>query len=104
MPHKAYAQSVLYFLIHLCLYLNTARCADYSFVLEYAQWTKENPLKGFFPFEGNEKYETFPHSMEYFYFPVNGVIKSENVFEWDAFELKLQQISSRGNQAILGFI
>lgn len=59
-----------------------------------------NPLKGFFPFAAESD---FPYSLEWFYLPVNAVHLEEGVFDWSALEYRLDQIASRGHQAVLRF-
>ncbi|MCR5755795.1 MAG: hypothetical protein K6G30_13405 [Acetatifactor sp.] len=60
-----------------------------------------NPLKGFIPFQGSTT--DFPHSMEWFYLPVNAVQVSMNIFDWTALEEKLNMAAEQGNQAVLRF-
>jgi hypothetical protein len=59
-----------------------------------------NPLKGLIAYSGST---SFPHSMEWFYLPVNSVQKGPNTFDWTALEKKLNEIASRGDQACLRF-
>ncbi|HXA02692.1 MAG TPA: DUF4832 domain-containing protein [Cytophagaceae bacterium] len=63
---------------------------------------EDNPLKGLIP-AFNEAINSFPHSMEYFYIPLNEVMKGMNKFEWDLFESELNRVSSQGNQAVFRF-
>jgi hypothetical protein len=41
----------------------------------------------------------FPHSMENFYVPMATLMAGWNNYTWDAFEVKLDDIVNRGNQA-----
>ena len=59
-----------------------------------------NPLKGLFPYSGEVD---FPHSLEWFYLPVNAVHLDEGVFDWTALENKLNQVAARGHQAAIRF-
>lgn len=59
-----------------------------------------NPLKGLFPYAGDVE---FPHSLEWFYLPVNAVHLDEGVFDWTALENKLNQVAARGHQAAIRF-
>lgn len=59
-----------------------------------------NPLKGLFPYAGEVD---FPHSLEWFYLPVNAVHLGEGVFDWTVLENKLNQVASRGHQAAIRF-
>ena len=59
-----------------------------------------NPLKGFFPYSADGD---FPYSLEWYYIPVNAVHLDEGVFDWSAFEYRLEQAASRGHQAVVRF-
>ncbi len=60
-----------------------------------------NPLKGFYAFSGEEV--DFPVSLEWFYIPVNAVNLDEGVYDWSALEYRLNEVASRGRQAVLRF-
>ncbi|ADB30611.1 hypothetical protein Kfla_1513 [Kribbella flavida DSM 17836] len=60
-----------------------------------------NPLKGFIPYAGD--YSTFPHSMEWFYLPLNAVMTGPNRFDWEPLEQQLDAIAARGHQAAFRF-
>lgn len=60
-----------------------------------------NPLEGFIPYAG--AYTTFPHSMEWFYLPVNAVMTGPHRFDWRALEEQLDAIAVRGHQAAFRF-
>ena len=65
----------------------------------------DNPLKGFMPFgdELGDKAASFPHTMEWFYLPLNAVVKGERSYDWAEFEAKLAEIKARGHQAAFRF-
>ena len=65
----------------------------------------DNPLKGFAPFNENldNNAPSFPHTMEWFYMPLNAVVKGERNYDWTEFEQQLSSIKSRGHQAALRF-
>jgi hypothetical protein len=69
--------------------------------LAYTSAPADNPLKGFMPFAGD--YQTFPHSMEWFYLPLRDVMTGPRQFRWDAFEAQLNAIAGRGHQAVFRF-
>ncbi|WP_203914692.1 DUF4832 domain-containing protein [Rhizocola hellebori] len=69
--------------------------------LSYAAAPADNPLKGFLPFAGS--YQTFPHSMEWFYLPLRDVMTGPQQFRWAAMESQLDAIASRGHQAVFRF-
>jgi hypothetical protein len=60
-----------------------------------------NPLKGFIPFAG--EFDTFPHSMEWSYFPLNAVMTGPNTFDWTALDTALDEVAARGHQTAMRF-
>lgn len=66
--------------------------------LTYAPAPPDNPLKGFFPYRG--AYATFPHSMEWEMVAWRDVQTAPDVFRWDALDAVLDDIASRGHQAV----
>ncbi|MBN2737757.1 MAG: DUF4832 domain-containing protein [Spirochaetales bacterium] len=62
------------------------------------QNTMENPLKGFVPFIGT--ISSFPHSMEYFDFPLSKILTAREKADFSYFETGLNQVAARGNQAV----
>lgn len=69
--------------------------------LSYASAPADNPLKGFMPYAGS--YQTFPYSMEWFYLPLRDVMTGAHQFRWTALERQLNDIASRGHQAVFRF-
>lgn len=69
----------------------------------------ENPLKGFLPFapEPGAPWDfadpDFPHSMEWFYLPVDAVVTAEDTYDWTAVEDRLDAIAERGHQSVFRF-
>jgi hypothetical protein len=58
----------------------------------------DNPLKGFLPYRGTY---AFPHSMEWFYLPLNVLMTGPSAFTFDAgLEPLLADVASRGHQAV----
>jgi len=45
----------------------------------------------------------FPYTMEWFYLPLNAVVKGEKNYDWSQFETELEAIKSRGHQAAFRF-
>ena len=82
-------------------YKANARGIVYRNSLEYLQTRADNPLSGFVPW-GGQKVE-FPHSMEYYSFPLNIVQKSYTQFDWSSIETALNNAKNNGNQAIIRF-
>ena len=60
----------------------------------------DNPLKGLVPYQGDVR-DRFPHSMEFNYLPYAALVKGYNVFDWEPLEKLLEDIRSRGHQAVL---
>lgn len=60
-----------------------------------------NPLEGFVPYAGS--YTGVPHSMEWFYVPVNSVVVGPGTYNWASFDSQLNAISARGHQAVFRF-
>lgn len=67
--------------------------------LEYAPAPVDNPLKGLVPYAGDRR-DSFPHSMEFQYFPLSDFVKDYGVYEWRPLEDFLDAVSQRGNQAV----
>lgn len=65
----------------------------------------DNPLKGFLPFGAELDHDavTFPYSMEWFYLPLDAVVKGERVYDWTLVEDQLDAIADRGHQAVFRF-
>lgn len=63
----------------------------------------DNPLKGFMPFGLENHHQDFPHTMEWFYLPLNEVVKGDKVYDWSSFDQKLDTIAARGHQSVLRF-
>lgn len=60
-----------------------------------------NPLAGFVPYAGS--YEAVPHSMEWFYLPVNSVVIGPGTYNWSSLESQLNAIAARGHHAAFRF-
>jgi hypothetical protein len=69
--------------------------------LSYAAAPPDNPLKGFLPYTGT--YTNFPHSLEWFYLPLNAVLIGSNQFDWTPLETRLNAIAARGHHAVFRF-
>jgi hypothetical protein len=67
--------------------------------LEYAPAAVDNPLKGLVPYQGDKR-SLFPHSLEFNYLPFAAVVKGYDRFDWQPLEKMLNDIASRGNQAV----
>ena len=68
-------------------------------VLEYAPAPVDNPLKGLVPYQGDVR-DRFPHSLEFNYLPYSVLVKGYEVFDWVPLEALLDEIASRGHQAV----
>lgn len=76
----------------------------------------DNPLKGFMPYldagtdgfyktgdDWRDRPTQMPYSMEYFYEPLNAVMKGPNEFDWTDVDRQLNAIAARGHQAVFRF-
>jgi len=61
-----------------------------------------NPLQGLVPYRRPTP-GRFPHSMEFSYLGIAQVVTGDGVFNWQPVEELLDDIASRGNQAVLRF-
>jgi Domain of unknown function (DUF4832) len=79
---------------------STTQPSNVRKTLEYAPAAVDNPLKGLLPYQGDKR-SMFPHSMEYNNIAYSTLVKGYNQFDWQPLEAMLNDISSRGNQAVL---
>lgn len=66
---------------------------------------EQNPLKGFLPFsklpsDTVDPNNSFPHSMEWFYISLRDIMTDWNTYDWTLLDAYLNDIASRGNQAV----
>jgi hypothetical protein len=67
--------------------------------LHYAPPPVDNPLKGLVPYAG-ERHSLFPHSLEFNYLPLGSLVVGKEKYDWKPLEALLNDISSRGCQAV----
>lgn len=67
--------------------------------LEYRPAPVANPLKGLVPYQGDHR-DRFPHTMEFNYVPYSALVKGYEDFDWQPMETLLDDIASRGHQAV----
>ena len=67
--------------------------------LQYAPAPVDNPLKGLVPYRGDKR-DRFPHSMEFTYIPYSALVKGYEEFDWRPLEEFLNDVASRGHQAV----
>lgn len=60
----------------------------------------DNPLKGLVPY-ARPAPDRFPHSMEFMYLALSDLMVGDQQFNWQPLEKLLDQIASRGNQAVI---
>lgn len=60
----------------------------------------DNPLKGLVPYSGDKR-GSFPHSLEFNTLPYSALVKGYDDFDWQPLEALLDDIASRGHQAVL---
>ncbi|MEV0951604.1 DUF4832 domain-containing protein [Promicromonospora sp. NPDC050249] len=81
----------------------------HSVTLEQTAALADNPLKGFLPFapEPGQTLDaadpSFPHTLEWFYLPVDAVVTGEDTYDWTRVEAYLSSIAARGHQSVLRF-
>lgn len=68
--------------------------------LERAPSPVDNPLKGLVPY-ARPTPDRFPHSMEFSYLGLAELMTGPNEFDWQPLESLLDDIASRGNQAVI---
>lgn len=68
--------------------------------LEYAPAPVDNPLKGLVPYQADVR-DRFPHSLEFNYLPYSALVKGYDTFDWKPLDKMLDDIASRGHQAVL---
>ena len=59
----------------------------------------DNPLKGLVPY-ANPKAGRFPHSLEFTYLPLAGLMTGPEEFNWEPLDRFLAGVAGRGNQAV----
>ncbi|TWT86347.1 DUF4832 domain-containing protein [Neorhodopirellula pilleata] len=70
------------------------------YTLESAPSRVDNPLKGLVPYSRPHS-GRFPHSMEFSYLACSDLMKGERQFDWKPLDDLLDDIASRGNQAVI---
>lgn len=71
-----------------------------SRTLKYAPAPVDNPLKGLVPYQGDRR-KSFPHSLEFNYIAYSALVQDYDAFDWSPLERMLDDMSSRGHQAVL---
>ena len=77
-----------------------SRADELNLKLEYAAAPVDNPLKGLVPYQGDVR-NRFPHSLEFNYIAYSEIVKGYDEFDWGPLERMLDDISSRGHQAVI---
>ena len=83
----------------LALLVSTPVFAADPIKLDYAPAPVDNPLKGLVPYQADVR-EFFPHSLEFNYLPYSDLVKGYDEFDWKALEAMLDDMASRGHQAV----
>lgn len=68
--------------------------------LRYSPSPADNPLRGLVPYAGGDKRDKFPHSLEFDYLLLSTLMSGENTFDWKPLEKLLDDVASRGHQAV----
>ena len=74
--------------------------AQTSNKLTYQPAPVDNPLKGLVPYQGDVR-SRFPHSLEFNYIAYSDLVKDFGVYDWDPLERLLNDVASRGHQAVI---
>lgn len=74
--------------------------AQQTYDLKPAASPVDNPLKGLVPY-ARPYPDRFPHSMEFGYLALSDLMRAEDEFDWQPLETLLDDIASRGNQAVI---
>ena len=82
------------------LLIATPAFADDRVSLDYAPAPVDNPLKGLVPYQADVR-ALFPHSLEFNYLPYSVLVKGYDQYDWTPMENLLDDIASRGHQAVL---
>ncbi|MBL8889229.1 MAG: DUF4832 domain-containing protein [Planctomycetaceae bacterium] len=83
-----------------CGNLDSTRLFAQVRILERGESPIGNPLQGLVPY-ANPAPERFPHSLEFGYIGLGHVVVGEAKYDWKPIETILNDIASRGNQAVL---
>jgi hypothetical protein len=86
--------------VTLAAFGSVAAVPEAAVQLEYSPAPVDNPLKGLVPYRGDER-AYFPHTLEFNYIPYSALVKGYDQFDWQPLEKMLEDISSRGHQAVL---
>lgn len=65
--------------------------------------TEVQPMTGLVLWSDNSKCSTWPIQLEFAYLPYNGISTGKGVFDWSMAETVLDDIASRGHQAVVRF-
>jgi hypothetical protein len=68
-------------------------------LLEYAPGPADNPLKGLVPYASAGD-DSFPHSMEFSYFPLSALVTGYDLYDWVPLDKLLNEAAGRGHQAV----
>jgi hypothetical protein len=72
---------------------------DTRYSLEYAPGPADNPLKGLVPY-ASAGADSFPHSMEFSYFPLSALVTGYDLYDWGPLDKFLNAAAGRGHQAV----
>jgi hypothetical protein len=79
--------------------VQVGRAEGTRYLLEYAPGPADNPLKGLVPYAVSGA-DSFPHSMEFNYFPLSALVTGYNQYDWTRLEKLLNEAAVRGHQAV----
>jgi hypothetical protein len=79
--------------------LQSGRPEGARWLLEYAPGPADNPLKGLVPY-ASAGGQSFPHSMEFSYFPLSALVTGYDLYDWTQLDKLLNEAAGRGHQAV----
>jgi hypothetical protein len=79
--------------------MQSGQCDGTRNLLEYAPGPADNPLKGLVPY-ANATVDSFPHSMEFSYFPLSALVTGYDLYDWTPLDKFLNESAQHGHQAV----
>ncbi len=86
--------------LSLIAFLPQSVCSQQVTQLAYSPAPPDNPLKGLVPYAGDRR-DRFPHSMEFNYVALAELMRGYEHFDWQPLDRLLDDIASRGHQAVV---
>ena len=103
MSKRIWLRGFLLLLVMALLTTSAGAAFGQQVQLQYKAAPVDNPLKGLVPYCGQagSQADSFPCSLEFWYFPINRIMVGRDRFDWSPVEKKLKESQSRGNQMVI---